>query len=280
MRFFMTTKVLVAIYDYPRGDLADLEVRLALRNELPGWSIESASVPSFKTLSTGFVIAQSALSEFADKIARENFLVYANCAPRKDSDQSRKNNDGEGLVYAELTNGTRVIAVNSGYSLAFVRNEIQRLSQIQVNTDGSQFRSRDNFPKVIGRFAAEGLPGYLIKKDLDPLKAIPDIPACKVAYVDSFGNLKLTLRAQDPMYKNLTLGQKVRIKIGCSPRTAIVTDGSFNILEGELALSPGSSGFDNRFVEIFLRGGSAQALFGADAEDDVQIIVPQIHVHP
>ena len=120
--------VCVTICDYPRGDLADIEVRLAVRNELPGWDIESVSVPSFRTIAAGFAIAQVAGSSLALNSDPENFLIYANCAPRKDNEDKRKNNEGEGLVYAELKSGVRIVAVNSGYSLSFLKDEIATLS--------------------------------------------------------------------------------------------------------------------------------------------------------
>ena len=53
--------------------------------------------------------------------------------------------------------------------------------------------------------------------------------------------------------------------------TAIVSDGSFSVAEGELALAPGSSGWplrdggERRFLELFLRGGSAAARLGHPA---------------
>ena len=270
----MEKGVLVAIYDYPRGDLADLEVRLAVRQHLAGWSIDSASIPSFKTLAAGFVIAQTALSPLAEKMSPDHFLIYANCAPRKDLEEQRKDNEGEGLVYAELTNGARIVAVNSGYSLSIVREMIGKLWQVNVPVGGSQFRSRDNFPIVLKKVIEKDF-GETLCTELQPSEVIPDIPKNRVAYIDSFGNLKLTMREKDSEFMSLKDGDQVRVKIGQTPRVATVTTGSFNINEGELALAPGSSGYSNRFVELFLRGGSAQAHFDnkpvVEAEVRIQI---------
>jgi hypothetical protein len=265
----MGQKLIIAVYDYPRGDLADLEVRLALRHYLPEWRLETSSVPSFKTLPTGFVVAQAALSPLATSLGSENFIVYANCAPRKDAEHNRKHNEGEGLVYAELSNGTKIVAVNSGYSLSVVKHDIVKLHRANAAVGGSQFRSRDNFPPCIG-LIAQGKLSEAIGEALDPMECIPEIPDLSVAYIDSFGNLKLTLRADDPLFTSLAEGQQVRIKIGRTPRVATKTTGSFNINEGELALAPGSSGYGRRFVELFLRGGSAQQHFDAETEDRIK----------
>ena len=264
-------RVLTAIYDYPRGDLADLEVRMALRYYLPGWSIESASTPSFKTLATGFAVAQTALAPLAQRLAPDRFLIYANCAPRKDVDSERTNNEGEGLVYAELNNGVRIAAVNSGYSLSIVKEHIRSLRRINAPADGSQFRSRDNFPIALAEIAAHGAAASVLAEALDPATAIPDIPQGRVGYIDSFGNLKLTMRERDPEFTAFKEGEHVRVKIGQTPRIATVTAGSFNINEGELALAPGSSGYSNRFIELFLRGGSAQAHFDHKAVVEVPV---------
>ena len=266
----MTKKVLVAVYDYPRGDLADLEVRLALHTHLDDWSIETASVPSFKTIPTGFIVAQAAHSALAEQLGPERFLVYANCAPRKDKEAQRTHNEGEGLVYAVLQNGIGVVAVNSGYSLSFVRDSITALYKTHASSAGSQFRSRDNFPPIIGNIVNNALD-EAIGEQLNIQECIPEIPEMRIAYIDSFGNLKLTLRADQAPFTDFEEGQQVRVKIGRTPRVATVTTGSFNINEGELALAPGSSGYDRKFVELFLRGGSACQHFGTETEEVVRI---------
>ncbi len=58
------------------------------------------------------------------------------------------------------------------------------------------------------------------------------------------------------------------MRVGHASATAVVSDGSFSVTEGELALAPGSSGWpmheggDRRFLELFLRGGSAADRLG------------------
>ena len=80
-------------------------------------------------------------------------LVFANTAPRKDRTSARKNNAGEGLVYGVLRNGVELIAVNSGHSLSFVRDDLVELCETIAPDKGSQFRSRDFFPQIVAMVA-------------------------------------------------------------------------------------------------------------------------------
>jgi hypothetical protein len=89
---------------------------------------------------------------------------------------------------------------------------------------------------------------------------VPAVPTDVVAYTDGYGNLKTTL--EQPPAEN---GARVLVRVGPAATTAIVSDGTFSVDEGELALAPGSSGWpraaggERTFWELFLRGGSAAA---------------------
>ncbi len=251
----MTTgKYIAAICDYGDGDLAWLEVKAALRKYLPvGSSIDRTGVHSFATLELGFVVQQLGLSPQANR--PDNLIIFGNCAPRKDRGEARVNNEGEGLVYGVLDTGVPILVVNSGYSLSFVKHRLKSLHALEISKSGSQFRSRDIFPLAVGAIANEDYS--LVGAALDPLKVIPDVPVGVVAYVDSFGNLKTTYRQNDPVFASLQSGLEVRVRIGKWTSTATLATGSFNVPEGCLALSPGSSGQENRFMELFLRGNSA-----------------------
>jgi hypothetical protein len=247
------------ICDYAPGDLAWAEVMAALSAQLPHDArFHLTSVGSFETIAQGFVLAQLGLSDI--DLRPENMIIFANCAPRKDRRAARANNEGEGLLYGRLKNGVKVVAVNSGYSLAFVRDEIAELWAVQVKDDGSQFRSRDYFPEIVGKAVAEEFSFRLGK--LDAAAVVPDIPAEVIGYIDSFGNLKTTIRAGDERFAALNSGERIRAIIGGTVRTATVATGSFNVMEGDLAFAPGSSGHNKRYWEFFQRGGSAWADFG------------------
>ncbi|MFN4975311.1 MAG: hypothetical protein ACK5GV_08710 [Bacteroidota bacterium] len=247
-------KLIHLVMDYASGDLACSEVVSALAAQISGeyhWHI--TSVDSFDTISTGFVTAQLSIPPMY--LRPSETIVYSNCAPRKDLNVARKNNEGEGLLFATLNNGVNLFVVNSGYSLSFVRDEIKQLFSVNVSTGGSQFRSRDNFPAIIGKFTRGELD--FIGNQLDPKEVIPDMPKNEVGYVDSFGNLKTTIRTGDPILESLEPGQRVDLEINGVTMAATVSSGSFNVKEGDIAFSPGSSGGFARYWEIFQRGGSA-----------------------
>lgn len=247
-------KLIHLVMDYAPGDLACAEVISAMAAQIPGdyhWHL--TSVHSFDTISTGFVVAQ--LGNQTQQLRPQDTLIYANCAPRKDRREARTNNEGEGFLYGVLESGVRVMAVNSGYSLSFVRDELKELWTLQVDVGGSQFRSRDNFPKLVGQ-AARGDTSFLIER-LDPKEVIPPPPPSAIGYIDSFGNLKTTIRDGDQTLNNLTPGERVIAEINGVEMAVTVAAGSFNVKEGDIALAPGSSGHSRKSWEIFQRGGSA-----------------------
>jgi len=255
----MSNPFLHVVCDYEKfGDLAWSEVMAALAAHLPADArLHPTTVGSFDTIGTGFAVAQLALADRALRPA--NLFVFANCAPRKDSSEPRGNNAGEGLLYVKLFNGVQITAVNSGFSLSFLKGEIEELVVCNVSAEGSQFRSRDIFLAVVGRMVAGDL-SFLGEK-LDPETAVPDAPEMVVCYRDSFGNLKTGMRAGSEVIAAFTPGQKIQVTVGGVTQTAIVSDGNFNVKDGELSFSPGSSGQGRKFYELFLRGGSAAELF-------------------
>lgn len=247
------------ICDYAPGDLAWAEVFSAMASKLPAdTGMHFTSVGSFDTIATGFVVGQLSLS---DKDLRpENLVVFANCAPRKDRKEARDNNAGEGLIYGILKNGVRVLAVNSGFSMSFIREHLAELWTVDCEEEGSQFRSRDFFPRALSRLVAEDKS--FKTKLINPMDVIRSYPEEVIGYIDSFGNLKTTIRASDVCVNGLNPGDRIKVRIGTVLRTATVATGSFNVMEGDLAFAPGSSGHDRRFWEFFQRGGSAAAEFG------------------
>ena len=250
--------LLHVICDYAPGDMAWAEVMSAVHAQIPGeWATHQTSVGSFDTISTGFVVAQLALAE--STMRPPKLVLFANCAPRKDLTKARTNNEGEGLLYAALNNDVDVLIVNSGYSMSFLKNEIKKLWSVKVDAGGSQFRSRDNFPRVLGQLVSGD--NSFMWHELNAGECIPDAPIDAVAYIDSFGNQKTTIRDGDPRLKQLAPGQRIKVIINGVTRTATVATGSFSVMEGDLAFAPGSSGHTLRYWEFFQRGGSASAEF-------------------
>ncbi|MBD1896843.1 SAM-dependent chlorinase/fluorinase [Coleofasciculus sp. FACHB-129] len=246
------------IADYGTGDPAFAEVTQRLLMALPSSQIHCLSVPPFSTLATGFWIAQLGLNP-----GPEDRLIYHNCAPRQDDPEARQNNEGEGLTYALLPNGVKVVGVFAGYTLSFIKDHAQVLQTVKVSRGGSQFRSRDVFPNAAAAIA-QGDTSYL-GEVLNPSQ-IPDAPSDRVAWIDGYGNIKTTIPADT---LNLKPEEKVVIRVGDVVSDAVYSDGSFRVPQGTLAFSPGSSGWNAakdgkaiRWMELFLRGGNAWERFG------------------
>ena len=246
------------IADYGIGDPAFAEVTQRLLMALPSSQISLLSVPPFSTLATGFWIAQLGLNP-----GPAERLIYHNCAPRQDDSEPRPDNEGEGLTYALLPNGIKVVGVLAGYTLSFIKDHAQVLQTVKVSRGGSQFRSRDVFPNAAAAIAKEDFS--LLGEDLKPSQ-IPDAPTDRVAWIDGYGNIKTTIPAHTV---DLKPEAKVIIRVGDVVSDAVYSDGSFKVSEGTLAFSPGSSGWLSangaepvRWMELFLRGGNAWERFG------------------
>jgi S-adenosylmethionine hydrolase len=243
------------ITDYGSGDLAFAEVRQRLALHLPGTEVVATPVPAFDTLSGGFCVGQLALTQ-----GPRDRVIYVNVAPRGDEPDARPGNEGERLVAARLGNGVLVVGPNALYTFSFVAPHAQTLHEVQVPPSGSQFRSRDVFPPLVARLAAgdDAVLGESLATD-----GIPPVPERTVVYIDGYGNLKTSWTA--PPAPN---GTRVRVTVGGAPAFATVSDGTFEVPEGELAFAPGSSGWPDpdgqqqRFYELFLRGASAAERLG------------------
>jgi len=250
------------VADYAAGDLAFSELITALAHYLDGrsWTHKTTTVPNFDTLGAGFIVAQLALAEKRPG----NMLVFANCAPRRDMTKARRDNAGEKLAFARLSNGVPVFVVNAGYSLSFLKPHLARegeqaaLWAVKVDNAGTQFRSRDRYPEPIGALIAGDLSFLGRRFSLD---SIPDYPRGVVVYRDNFLNIKTTWREGDDELRQLRPGMQILLRINDHVHEAVFSDGSFNVAEGQLAFAPGSSGFAHRFYEVFLRGGHAGELF-------------------
>lgn len=240
------------IADYGQNDLAFAEVVQRIRLYLPDAEPVLTPVPAFSTLAAGFCIAQLGLNE-----APTGTIIYHNVAPRRDDAEAREENAGERLAFARLPTGVRVVGVNAGEAFAFVREAAEELRWASVPAEGSQFRSRDLFPQAAGAIALgqpDALAGEMGKND------IPPVPQNRVAYIDGYGNLKTTIKFNA---NDARSGKRVRVRIGDAEQEATASDGTFAVEHGRLAFAPGSSGWTNkqgeetRWMELFLRGGSA-----------------------
>lgn len=258
-------KYIRVIADYgPLGDLAFAEVtdriHAVMRDVgLDDYKIDLTGVPAFDTYATGFALAQLALNSSLGK----DHIFYVNTAPRKDNKSARIDNEGEGLVYVRLKNGVQIVAVNSGYSLSFVKPFADVIRVLKVDRAGSQFRSRDIFPRAVGAV----LDGDEKILGGDAMKAVPDkVPENRVVYTDGYGNLKTSV---DPADLKPLKGKLVYLKVGDADNVAVnVGTGIFDVPDGDFCFAAGSSGWNlpkkglRRFAELVKRGGSASGAVG------------------
>lgn len=244
-------KFLQLIADYGHGDPAFGEVIQKLQSLDNTVVVHPTSVPAFSTIATGFWTAQ-----YAWVNPLPNMMIYTNTAPRKDDTKSRDRNEGEKLVYAKLKNGSSVVGVNAGYCFSFIKPNIETLCAVNVANKGSQFRSRDFYPEAV--IGISNGDNQFIGEPLD-IQTIPDVPTNRVAWIDGYGNMKTSTRRSNVSFNP---GQPILVSLNGMKRTAYFTDGTFSVHEGELAFAPGSSGGDDKFMELFLRGLSAWKEFG------------------
>lgn len=250
------------VADYGKKDPAFSEVAHRFKSLDRNIEIQETSVPSFSTVATGFWIAQLGL--YNPKI--ENTAIYANTAPRKHDKEAQEDNQGEKLLYAELENGLPVIAVNSGYSLSFVKHRIEELRTIDTSDRGSQFRSRDFFPEATYDILEKN---ERLEEELDIDDRVPEPPEKVIGFIDGYGNIKTTIKESELDIER----EKVKITIEDETREVCVESNTFEVPEGELSFAAGSSGpKKDRFMEIFLRGGNAAEVFNnPDVGSNIEI---------
>jgi S-adenosylmethionine hydrolase len=251
------------IADYGVGDPSFGEVIQKLHGLCPEVNIHATSVPSFSTIATGFWTLQYAIAN-----SFPGLVIYTNTAPRKDNKSSRIENEGEHLAYALLKNGVHVVGVNAGHSFTFIKPYIKEFYAVKVANRGSQFRSRDFYPEaVIGIMNGDA---KFIGEKLD-ISRLYEVPTRRIAWIDGYGNMKTTVTHSD--MKQFKSGQPLLVTLGDMKRTAWYSNGTFSVMEGELAFAPGSSGVkENPFMELFLRGLSAWKELGKpDMESEFTI---------
>lgn len=244
------------VADYGPGDLAFAEVIQRFSTLVPEAQLVPTPVSPFATLAAGFCVAQLGLNP-----APPGTVIFHNVAPREDDDSEREANAGERLAMAQLPTGVLVVGVNAGFVYSFVRDAAEELRWINCGDAGSQFRSRDLFPQAVADLIAKR--SGIVGEPLQP-RDVPDIPTGRLAYADGYGNLKLTLTRNDVPGEN---GQEVKVAIGGVEHDAVLSDGSFGVPPGTIALAPGSSGWNRpeggrvTWLELFHRGGSAARTF-------------------
>lgn len=236
------------IQDYAPNGLEFAEINTRLLEHLTDPSqvhINNLSVPSLDTIALGFVTSQLGLAPYTSRM-----VIYGNVAPRRGSQKAKKNNSDHGIVYAKLKNGVEVVNVWSEFAFGFVKDQIEVLREVDCPAEGSQFRSRDFFPERVARIVNGDYS--ILGKELS-IDEVPAIPNNLVAWIDGFGNIKTTMRKSDLDALQLKSGDSVLVKLNGVTMQGVVSVGGFSVDRGVLAVSLGSSGYENPFVELFLR---------------------------
>ena len=267
----LTQKYIRLMADYgASGDLAFSEVEDRLHNQVRpiqaekfeqdeylDYHIDVTPVRAFNSVENAFLTAQLAINSPLGS----NHIIYNNVAPRKDDLTARQKNAGEPFIYLRLKNGVQVITVNSGYSATLMKPFAEEIRIVKVDNDKTQFRSRDNYPKILGAVLRED---WSILGD-DATDNVPDdFPENTIVYNDGYGNLKTTVPVKDIEAHK---GERRTVMINGRIQYVTVGEGIFSVRDGEFCLAKGSSGWEMPdgtrfdFVELVKRGGSAYAEF-------------------
>ncbi|PIY80874.1 MAG: hypothetical protein COY80_00460 [Candidatus Pacebacteria bacterium CG_4_10_14_0_8_um_filter_42_14] len=243
-----STTLLHVICDYVAGgmEFGEITNRLQFHLRAPhSVRIHPTEVPSLDTMAIGFVTAQYAYAQNKGKM-----FIYGNAAPRRDSSKAMKSNIDHGIKYARLKNGVEIVNVRSEFAFGFVKKDIVEFRDINCPNSGSQFRSRDFFPEKVAELVNGDKSS--LGKELN-VADIPEIPSNLIAWTDGFGNIKTTMRKDDLNKMKLKPGDNVQVILNGVSMLGVISTGGFTVDRGVLAVNAGSSGYDNPFVELFLR---------------------------
>jgi hypothetical protein len=240
--------LLHVICDYaPNGlEFGEISSRLQFHLNVPhGVRIHPTSVPSLDTMAIGFVTAQYAFAPHQGRM-----VIYGNAAPRRDKSKAKKDNSDNGIKYVRLDNGVEIINVYSEFAFGFVKKHIVEYRDIDCPAGGSQFRSRDFFPERVAQIVNGDHSSLTTQLDIND---IPEIPHNLLAWTDGFGNIKTTMRKSDLNKLGLKSGDKVQVILNGVSMLGVIAEGGFSVDRGVLAVNAGSSGYDDPFIELFLR---------------------------
>lgn len=252
------------------GDLAFSEVEDRLNNQIRAvqkeqweegvfldYHLSTTPVRPLNSTENAFLTAQIAINTPLG----EDCIIYNNVAPRKDDLGARSKNAGEPFIYIRLKNGVQVITVNSGYSATLLKPFAEEIKMIKVDNDKTQFRSRDNYPRILGAV----LRGDKDVLGEDAFDLVPDdFPESVIVYSDGYGNLKTSIPVETIEKRH---GERITVEINGRIQYVTIGDGIFSVRDGEFCLAKGSSGWElpdgtrRDFVELVKRGGSAYAEF-------------------
>ena len=255
------------------GDPAEAEVRQALQRAFEGGQgknpsplvINSVGSAGVNTVDAGIKVGIFGLASPTKRPALS--LVFHNVDPRANLVGQKK---GASFYVALLKSGLLVFGPNSGWNLAFVREQIRSVYRVVTGEEYHQFRSRDFYPFIIAqtlRGELDQIEGPLERQEWN----IPDVPDTAVGTTDNYGNIKLTLSAAAPLFNGRSFGEQLRVRVRGRSDILLTATYSPTLFNGEggLFLYPGSTVFEGhgrtafRHMELGIHGGDASAALGA-----------------
>lgn len=259
-------KSLVFIADYGSDALATSEVLEAIRRfaGAPFFVHVVASRP-FNTINTAFLLEQ--LHRGMDENQVKQTVFFLNTDPRTHTKEVVHAAGGSIFVVAYLRGGAVVMTPNAGYCLSLVKQNIEKLVEVRVAADGTQFRSRDIFSPVVARALTGDIAPFL-GSELSAEERVPDIPSgIFLLHNDNYGNMKLFLQKKALELQKIYEGDEITIQIGQQRKEGVrVASTIFTVLPGTMALAPGSSGpKDNPYYELSVRFDGDVKQSAADA---------------
>jgi hypothetical protein len=152
-----------------------------------------------------------------------------------------------------------IVGRDTGWCWSFVAPEIRGPCYLELPARGPRSRSPLLLVEAIVRSVSRHPHAVC---GLVAPNAVPPIPPPAVAYVDAGGNLATTITRPPAQ-----AGRPVRVRIGDTTATAVVSDGSVAVDRGALMLGPTRSGWQRRdggpcgFLELSMPDGSAAECF-------------------
>lgn len=242
-------KRLIVIGDYCNDSLVCQELKSAVTGFLSDASqMDMSFVDSYpSTIHTAFLIYQVTQTEERYGVPKE-LVILVNTDPRVQTTQAVAHAEGSKGVIVRLSSGIVLIGPNAGYCFSLIKEKIESISYYEGLEKGSQFRSRDLYPKIVA------LLMQYKDDDLDleeaPATVIPDVEGAFVGHVDNYGNIKTTV-TKSQMLATHAFGDMVEVTLNGVTLEAKFVDNLFGGNVGELVVYPGSSGNPkDTFIEV------------------------------
>jgi len=254
---------LTLIADYGTDSLATAEAVAAIRRSTTQpFSFDVVAARSFNTLHTGFLLAQ--LHEHLLPNNGTGTIFFLNTDPRTQTSKGVERAEGSPLVHVTLSSGAQVVTPLAGHCLSLVKPHVAQLHIIPSKAAGSQFRSRDLFPQIVGR-AIDGTIAKCLGESMDRERILNAPSGYHVLHIDNYGNVKTSFTERDRAALRVEWETDVRIHLADEDVLVPLVKNIFARPAGTLVFAPGSSGDPtNPYFELSVRfAGNPQQSAGA-----------------